>query len=960
MAKQTVNIGTNQDDGTGDVLRDAFKKINENFDEIYTELGGTSLSGLSFTGTTIGTDTAGADITVDTTVGGQIVLAGPVSVSETLAVTGNTTLTGTLDVDGNTTLDAVAISETLAVTGATTLSGALTGTSLSLTGALTVGGTTTLNGAVDIGDSSSDTVTITGRVDSSIVPSATETNSLGSSTLRWDTVFAKDGNFSGDITLGGNITIGDADTDSITINADLTSHLIPDADSTYNIGSVAKKWATVYADTINASTLAGATSFAIGNLSFSGNSISNTLTNQNITLDPQGTGRVVAARLSVSDIGNNEVLFATTSGQVSSYSGFTHSGTTTSLEQLVVNDLRFDNNNITSSSNIELQPASGIIDVKNAVIDNLANPTLGDHATNKDYVDTQLAQGLTFASDDSTAHPFKLGETIQFKGANGIGTAVGTHELTISNNDTWDTFLTRLGREVPGLGGLSLSSLNIDSTININNNNISTIASNADLVLLTSGTGRVVSRANVAIDETLTVTGATTLSSTLGVTGNATFSGQVLLPGLTLKDNNIQGSRSNENINLIPNGVGDVALGTLIFDANQVVGAGTDNYILTYDNASNKISLEANAGAASPNLNGAAAAVVSVANDSIGIIDADDSNATKKESIADLVSAIASTGLSASAGQITIDGTVATLAGSQTLTNKTLTSPAIDTITHTSDFILNVDGDIVLDADGGDVYLRDGSAGNFGYFTRAGSNDLTIASGATQAIIFTGANAAFQGNITTTGTLNTHTIPGGTGTIALTSTVQGAIATAGNTGSGSIGVGDTLQALGTTNEINVDAAGSALSFSLADNITGIVSVSTTGLKLVENNIQGLRSNDDIVLVPSGTGAVKTTAPVHVGSFVGGIDILTGGGAIRTDTLTTEIVTTGAQAFSLADGALGQIKILNMKTAGGDATITPDTFSNATNIIFNAKDDNVTLVFTSNGWVIIAGQSFSTS
>ena len=349
MAKQTVNIGTNQDDGTGDVLRDAFKKINENFEEIYTELGGTSLSGLSFTGTTIGTDTAGANITVDTTVGGQIVLAGPVSVSETLAVTGNTTLTGTLDVDGNTTLDAVAISETLAVTGATTLSGALTGTSLSLTGALTVGGTTTLNGAVDIGDSSSDTVTITGRVDSSIVPSATETNSLGSSTLRWDTIFAKDGNFSGDITLGGNITVGDADTDSITINADLTSHLIPDADSTYNIGSVAKKWSTVYADTVNASTLAGATSFAIGNLSFSGNSISNTLTNQNITLDPQGTGRVVAARLSVSNIGNNEVLFATTSGQISSYSGFTHSGTTTSLEQLVVNDLRLDNNNITNT-----------------------------------------------------------------------------------------------------------------------------------------------------------------------------------------------------------------------------------------------------------------------------------------------------------------------------------------------------------------------------------------------------------------------------------------------------------------------------------------------------------------------------------------------------------------------------------------------------------------------------------
>lgn len=961
MAKQTVNIGTNQDDGTGDVLRDAFKKINENFDEVYTELGGTSLSGLSFSGTTIGTDTASDSITLDVTGTGQIVLAGPVSASETLAVTGNTTLTGTLDVDGNTTLDAVAISETLAVTGATTLTGALSGSSITLTGALTVGGTSTLNGSVDIGDSSSDTVTITGRVDSSIVPSATETNNLGSSSLRWANIYAKDGDFSGNITLGGNITVGDGDSDSITINADLTSNLIPDADSTYDLGTISKKWKRLYVDTVNASAIAGATTFAIGNLSFSGNSVGNVLTNQNITLDPQGTGRVVIPRLSVSNIGNNEVLFATTSGQVSSYSGFTHSGTTTSLEQLVVNDLRLDNNNITSSSNIELQPASGIIDVKNAVIDNLGTPTLGDHATHKDYVDQQFNQGIIFVGNDSTGFAYKLGETLNVKGTNGISTVVGDTSLTISNSDTWTTLIDRLGKDTSaaGIEGLEFSRVTVDA-IRINQNEIVTKDSNADLELGASGTGSVIIKdTNFKALQTMEVTGAATFSSTLGVTGDATFS-TVNTDGLKIVDNNIQGTRSSENINLIPNGTGNVALGQFIFETNQSVGAGQDNYILTYDHGAGTIKLEANAGAASPNLDGAAAAVVSVANDSIAIIDADDSNATKKESIADFVSAVASTGLSASAGQITIDGTVATLAGSQTLTNKTLTSPAIDTITHTSDFILNVDGDIVLDADGGDVYLRDGSAGNFGYFTRAGSNDLTIASGATQAIIFTGANAAFQGNITTTGTLNTHTIPGGTGTIALTSTVQGAIATAGNTGSGSIGVGDTLQALGTTNEIDVDAAGSALSFSLADNISGIVSVSTTGLKIVENNILGTRSNDDIVLVPNGTGAVKTTAPVHVGSFVGGIDILTGGGAIRTDTLTTEIVTTGAQAFSLADGALGQIKILNMKTHGGDATITPDTFSNATNIIFNAKDDNVTLVFTSNGWVIIAGQSFSTS
>jgi|TARA_B100000073_G_scaffold346065_1_gene356569 hypothetical protein len=50
--------------------------------------------------------------------------------------------------------------------------------------------------------------------------------------------------------------------------------------------------------------------------------------------------------------------------------------------------------------------------------------------------------------------------------------------------------------------------------------------------------------------------------------------------------------------------------------------------------------------------NGLSAAVVNVANDSIAIIDADDSNNPKKETIADLVSAIAGTGLTASSGQL--------------------------------------------------------------------------------------------------------------------------------------------------------------------------------------------------------------------------------------------------------------------------------------------------------------------
>ena len=55
MAKQTVNLGTTADDGTGDNLRDGMDKVNDNFTEIYTKIGdGSSLSsGIESTSTVI-------------------------------------------------------------------------------------------------------------------------------------------------------------------------------------------------------------------------------------------------------------------------------------------------------------------------------------------------------------------------------------------------------------------------------------------------------------------------------------------------------------------------------------------------------------------------------------------------------------------------------------------------------------------------------------------------------------------------------------------------------------------------------------------------------------------------------------------------------------------------------------------------------------------------------------------
>lgn len=54
-------------------------------------------------------------------------------------------------------------------------------------------------------------------------------------------------------------------------------------------------------------------------------------------------------------------------------------------------------------------------------------------------------------------------------------------------------------------------------------------------------------------------------------------------------------------------------------------------------------------------LNELTAAVVNVANDSIAIIDADGSNGSKKEAIADLITAIAGVGLAAASGVLALD-----------------------------------------------------------------------------------------------------------------------------------------------------------------------------------------------------------------------------------------------------------------------------------------------------------------
>lgn len=81
--------------------------------------------------------------------------------------------------------------------------------------------------------------------------------------------------------------------------------------------------------------------------------------------------------------------------------------------------------------------------------------------------------------------------------------------------------------------------------------------------------------------------------------------------------------------------------------------------------------------------------------------------------------------------------------------------------------------------------------------------------------------------------------------------------------------------------------------------------------------------------------------------------LSGAGAVNVTTKITLVVTTGANALTLADGTAGQIKIITMKTDGGDGTLTPAHLRGGTTITFNDVGDTVVLLFIDSTWIILS-------
>ena len=276
--------------------------------------------------------------------------------------------------------------------------------------------------------------------------------------------------------------------------------------------------------------------------------------------------------------------------------------------------------------------------------------------------------------------------------------------------------------------------------------------------------------------------------------------------------------------------------------------------------------------------------------------------------------------------------TIVGRATTDTLTNKTLTTPTIASITNGGTVTIPSGADTLVARTSTDTLtnktLTAPKIANAGFIADANGNEQVI----------------FQ---TTASAVNE---------IQIRNAATGGAASSG---------GLTAPAIEASGETNVDLA-------LLPKGTGHVAIRSVGgannqgaIRLnCENNTHGQTlmsqphsaGDSGFFMLPLDGGSARATPnPLLSGAkTVATVQALSGAGAVSLNTLHTALTTTGAQAQTLANGVNGQIKTITMVADGGDGTLTPATFANGSTITFNDVGDSVMLIYnTTGGWALIS-------
>ncbi len=251
------------------------------------------------------------------------------------------------------------------------------------------------------------------------------------------------------------------------------------------------------------------------------------------------------------------------------------------------------------------------------------------------------------------------------------------------------------------------------------------------------------------------------------------------------------------------------------------------------------------------------------------------------------------------------DGSFTTLAGTETLTNKTLTAPKI------------ANAGFIADANGNEQIIFQQ--------TSSAVNEIQIRNAATGGEASNGALTAPAIEASGETNVDLTLLPKGTGHVAIRSTG------------------------GANNQ-------GAIRLNCENNTHGQTLMSQP------------HTNGDsgFFMLPLDGGSARATPNVLLSGAktIVATETATGGGssvALSLNTAHSTIVTSGAQAFSLANGVNGQIKTISMVTDGGDATLTPATLNGGSTIVFNDAGDSVMLIYnTTGGWAVISNNGTTIS
>jgi len=562
MSRQNINIGSNGNDGTGDPLRTAFEKINNNFIELYGSDNdiNTLDANLDVSTFAITTGVTNGDITVTPNGTGSIKLG---------AMKFNGT---TLSSDDSTVIninEGLVVDGTANILGATTLGSTLSvGTSLALATGATVTGID--NGALG----SSATLLATQGAIKTYVDSQVTAQDLD---------FACDDSTTLSIDLDSEVMQFSGDTGITTSASGNTVSIAIDSTVTTLTGSQTLTNKILTNPTINAATMTGAV--AIDGVTITDNTIKANASNADLELDGSGSGQTrilanatVAGTLNTADVtttGNTTVSGSLTtgtfnvgdlnidaSGKITTDTNgdvnidpagtgaivltgpITHAGTQTTTGQLNVDNLRLDGNVLSATSgSITLTPADG------------QNVTVGGTNTNLTAAEANftLLEATTVRADTIQNDTSDGDISISTQGTGNIN----VNSIKIINladpASAQDAATKAYVDSVGGGGSITASSSTTFTNKTFDANGTGNSISNIDIADFTSGVfldeDNMASNSATAIASQQSVKAYVDANSG-GSTGDLTFVGSTII------------SPSNADITLDPAGTGLVRMNT--------------------------------------------------------------------------------------------------------------------------------------------------------------------------------------------------------------------------------------------------------------------------------------------------------------------------------------------------------------------------------------------------------------